>query len=319
MLFDTKTTNGSGEISLYNLEPGTYLAKEIAADHSHVVNSTPQQIELKAGQQETQTLVFFNQLKPGIHLIKVDSQTLKPIPNVRFEIKQVGGSYRQEFLTDLNGEIDLSALEPSAYEVRELAGPEGYLIDDGVRIIQLNPDEDASFVFTNTRKPSLVIVKYDPNTGKYLAGATFRISYIEDGTRYLDRVSGTDGRIVLEGMEPGVLSVQELEAPAGYVKNDTEYHVELFPGRESQLVVNNEAKPDLKIVKTDAVSGEPVAGVTFTVKMADGRTITTEASDSNGEVFLEDMEPGVVEIWEQSVPDNYLISDKHELITLGPQ
>lgn len=173
-------------------------------------------------------------------------------------------------------------------------------------------------MFTNTRKPSLVIVKYDPNTGKYLAGATFRISYIEDGTRYLDRVSGTDGRIVLEGMEPGVLSVQELEAPAGYVKNDTEYHVELFPGRESQLVVNNEAKPDLKIVKTDAVSGEPVAGVTFTVKMADGRTITTEASDSNGEVFLEDMEPGVVEIWEQSVPDNYLISDKHELITLVP-
>ena len=149
VLFDTRTTNANGEISLYNLEPGTYLAKEIAADHSHVVNSTPQQIELKAGQQETQTLVFFNQLKPGIHLIKVDSQTLETIPNVRFEIKQVGGSYRQEFLTDLNGEIDLSDLEPSAYEVRELAGPDGYLIDDGVRIIQLNPDEDASFVFTN--------------------------------------------------------------------------------------------------------------------------------------------------------------------------
>lgn len=62
-----------------------------------------------------------------------------------------------------------------------------------------------------------------------------------------------------------------------------------------------------------------MAGVTFTVKMADGRTITTEASDSNGEVFLEDMEPGVVEIWEQSVPDKYLISDKHELITPCPQ
>lgn len=317
-LFDTQTTNGQGEILLYDLEPGTYLVKEISSDNSHVVNSTPQHIELKAGQQETQTLVFFNQLKPGIHLIKVDSQTLKPIPNVRFEIKQVGGSYRQEFLTDLNGEIDLSDLEPAAYEVCELAGPEGYLIDNGVRTIQLNPDEDAAFVFTNTRKPSLVIVKYDPNTGEYLAGATFRIARIEDGTRYLDRVAGTDGRIVLEDMEPGVLSVQELKAPAGYVKNDTEFHVELFPGRESQLVVSNEAKPDLKIVKTDAVSGEPVAGVTFTVKMADGRTITTEATDANGEILLEDMEPGVVEIWEQSVPDNYLIGDKHELITLVP-
>lgn len=317
-LFDTRTTDSSGEILLYDLEPGTYLAKEISTDSSHVVNSTPQQIELRAGQKETQTLVFFNQLKPGIHLVKVDSQTLKSIPNVRFEFKQVGGSYRQEFLTDLNGEIDLSKLEPSAYEVRELEGPEGYLMDDSIRIVQINPDENANFVFTNTRKPSLVIVKYDSNTGEYLAGATFRIARIEDGTRYLDRVTGTDGRITLSDLEPGVWSVLELSAPAGYVKNETEFHVELFAGKESQLVVENQAKPDLKIVKTDAVTGEPVEGVTFKVKMADGRTITTEASDQNGEVFLEDMDPGVVEIWEQSVPDNYLISDKHELITLVP-
>ncbi len=317
-LFDTKTTDGSGEILLYDLEPGTYLAKEISTDSSHVVNSTPQQIELRAGQQETQTLVFFNQMKPGIHLVKVDSQTLKSIPNVRFEFKQVGGSYRQEFLTDLNGEIDLSKLEPSAYEVRELEAPEGYLMDDSVRIVQINPDENANFVFTNTRKPSLVIIKYDSNTGEYLAGATFRIARIEDGTHYLDRVTGTDGRITLSNLEPGVWSVLELSAPAGYVKNETEFHVELFAGKESQLVVENQAKPDLKIVKTDAVTGEPVEGVTFKIKMADGRTITTEASDQNGEVFLEDMDPGVVEIWEQSVPDNYLISDKHELITLVP-
>lgn len=317
-LFDTLTTDGQGEILLYNLEPGTYLAEEYSTDDSHVINSTPQQIGLKAGQQETQTLVFVNQKKPGIYLIKLDSQTLKTIPNVRFEFKQVGGSYRQEFLTDQNGEIDISKLKPAAYEVRELEGPPGYLMDDSVRIVQVNPDENASFVFTNTRKPSLVVVKYDPNTGKNLAGATFRIAKVEDGSHYLDRVSGTDGRIVIEDLEPGVFSVQELEAPAGYVKNDTEYHVELFPGQESQLVVNNEAKPDLKIVKTDAVTGEPVQGVTFTIKMADGRTITTEATDANGEIFLEDMDPGVVEIWEQSVPHNYLINDEHQLITLVP-
>ena len=122
---------------------------------------------------------------------------------MRFEFKKVGGSYRQEFLTDINGEIDLSKLEPGAYEVRELAGPEGYLMDDSVRIVQINPDEDANFVFTNTPKPSLVIVKYDPNTGKYLPGATFRIARVEDGSRYLDRVTGTDGRIVLHDLEPG--------------------------------------------------------------------------------------------------------------------
>ena len=46
-------TNEGGEIFFYDLEPGTYLVKEIATDDGHVVNSTPQQIELKAGETQT--------------------------------------------------------------------------------------------------------------------------------------------------------------------------------------------------------------------------------------------------------------------------
>ncbi len=162
------------------------------------------------------------------------------------------------------------------------------------------------------------MVKYDPQNNKYLAGATFRIAAVEDGSHYLDRVTDTQGRITITDLEPGVYSVQEMAAPEGYIKNETEYHVELFPGKNSELVVVNEAKPDLQIVKTDAITGQPVAGVTFTVKMADGRTITTEATDSKGEIFLSDMEPGVVEIWEQSVPSGYLLNEEHQLITLVP-
>lgn len=92
-LFGEYTTNASGEIFLYELDPGTYLVKEIATDDAHVVNSTPQQIELNAGDTQTRELVFFNSLKPGIHLIKVDSITMRSLPNVRFEFKLVGGSY----------------------------------------------------------------------------------------------------------------------------------------------------------------------------------------------------------------------------------
>ena len=37
-------------------------------------------------------MVFFNSKKPGIHLVKVDSVTMKSLPNVRFEFKLVGGN-----------------------------------------------------------------------------------------------------------------------------------------------------------------------------------------------------------------------------------
>ena len=108
-----------GEILLVNQQPGTYLVKETASDDEHIVDTTPQQVELHAGDGIKQ-LVFFNDKKPGIHLIKVDSANLsKPIANVKFEIKAVDGSYGpEEFTTDENGEIDLSKLPAGAYVSR---------------------------------------------------------------------------------------------------------------------------------------------------------------------------------------------------------
>ena len=316
-LLDDYRTGEMGEILLTDLQPGTYLIQEIASDDGHVLDPTPQQVELHAGDGIKQ-VVFFNGRKPGIHLIKVDSVTMASLPNVRFEFKKVGGSFRKEFTTDINGEIDLSKLDLGSYEVRELEAPDGYLIDDAVRVIQLNPNENAEFVFTNTPKPDFELIKYDPNTGKYLPGATFRIAKIEDGSHYLDRITDMDGKIRIDDLEPGVYSVKEMDPPPGYVKVEREFHVELFPGKLSKLVVDNEAKPDLKIVKVDAVTGEPVQGVTFTVKKPDSSTITTEATDANGEILIEDLDPGVIEVWEHSVPDGYIIDTEHQMVTLVP-
>ena len=312
-------TNQQGEIVMNDLEPGTYLVKEVQTDNGHIADPTPQQIELKAGDGVKQ-LLFYNDQKPGIRLVKVDSSNLsKVIPNVKFEIKSVAGDYGPaEFTTDVNGEIDLSLLPTGAYVVTELECPDHYLIDNPTRIIQLDGNETAEFVFTDTAKPSLEVIKYDPNTGKYLAGATFRIARIEDGSHYLDRVTDTQGRIRIDDLEPGVYSVQEMSAPSGYILNDTEYHVELFPGRTSELIVNNEKKPDLKIIKTDTITGRPIAGATFTVRKVDSSTLLTETTDANGEIFLKEMDTGVYEITEQSVPDAYLLDPIPQKITLFP-
>lgn len=312
-------TNPQGEIVMNDLEPGTYIVKEVQTDNGHIADPTPQQIELHAGDGVRQ-LLFYNDQKPGIHLVKVDSSNLsKVIPNVKFRIEAVDGSYGPtEFTTDVNGEIDLSLLPTGAYVVTELECPDHYIIDNPTRIIQLNANQTAQFVFTNTAKPSIEIVKYDPNTGKYLPGATFRIARIEDGSHYLDRVTDTQGRIRIDDLEPGVYSVQEMSAPSGYILNDTEYHVELFPGRTSELIVNNEKKPDLKIIKTDAITGRPIAGATFTVRKVDSSTLLTETTDANGEIFLKEMDTGVYEITEQSVPDEYLLDPIPQKITLFP-
>ncbi|MDR0863015.1 MAG: hypothetical protein LBN30_09635 [Oscillospiraceae bacterium] len=409
-LYGEYTTDFNGEIFLPNLPTGTYTAREKSSVEPYVLDRTAQWVELTAG-GGIQQLIFLNSQKSGIYLVKLDSATLKPLPNAKFRFTQIsGGSYNQELITDQNGEILLSHLAPGAYEVREISVPNGYLIDDSVRTIEILAGKpDARFVFTNSKKPSIEVVKYDAQNNKYLAGATFRIAKIEDGSHYLDRVTDVNGRIQIDDLEPGVYSVQEIAAPSGYVLNTTEYHVELFPGRTSQIVVVNEKKPsliikkydydtalplpnaefsvttkggvivwqgvisgsaatvqldnldvgwytvaeiapppgylaltvgkdvflgagktvevkfdnrkkpDLLIVKTDAVTGEPVAGVTFDVRKTDTTEVKTVTSNAKGEALLTALDPGVWEIRERSVPDAYLIArEPVQSITLTP-
>ncbi len=316
-LFGEYTTNASGEIFLYDLDPGTYLVKEIATDDAHVVNSTPQQIELKAGETQTRELVFFNSLKPGIHLIKVDSITMKSLPNVRFEFKLVGGSYRQEFTTDINGEIDLSKLTPGAYEVRELEAPDGYLIDDAVRVVQVNPDENANFVFTNTPKPSLRLIKTSSD-GTRLGGVHFRIARIEDGTHYLDRITDQDGEINIANLEPGVYSIKETATVADHILDLQEYHVELFPGQTSTITIENQKRPNLIVYKKDADTGKPIADTVFTIRAADGHSVDEIKTDANGRATLSNLLPGVYEVSEKSVPAPWLMDAPSQLVTLYP-
>jgi len=314
-LLGTYTTDQLGEITLTDLTPGTYLVKEVSTDSGHIVNSTPQQIELTAGDGILQ-LIFLNNVKPGIHLIKVDYATLQALTNATFKISMVGGTFTKEFTTGVDGMIDLTDLEPGAYTVQETAAPDGYLIDDAIRTIQINGNENANFVFTDTPKPNFSLVKLDSFTGNYLGGATFRIAKIEDGSHYLDRVTDANGRLQIENLESGVYSVQEIAAPEGYVLDPTEYHVELFAGQDSQIVIQNDQKPDLLIRKVDADTGKPLSGATFIIKHTDGSTVTTVTTGANGEVLLENLDPGVYQVTETSAPTGYLLNNTAQLITL---
>lgn len=310
-------TDAKGEIYLYDLEPGTYLVKEIATADTHVVNSTPQEVKLEAGMTEMYNLVFFNYLKPGIRMVKLDRETMQPLANAKFRVTQVGGGFSKEYTSGASGEIVLDGLEPGSYTVEELSAPAGYLIDEAQRIIKIEAGENAEFVFTDTKKPGMKLIKLDSLTGARLAGATFRIAKIEDGSHYLDRVTDINGEINISDLEPGVYSVQEQAAPTGYVLDQTEYHVELFAGRTSQIVISNDVKPDLRIVKMDADTGAYLPGATFKIKKADGATLTSELTGANGEIFLENVDPGVYEVIEQTPPVGYLPArEASQLVTL---
>ena len=311
-------TDQFGEILIADAEPGTYRAFEVdTGDEGHILDTTPQEVELHAG-DGIKELLFFNDVKPGLRLVKVDSDDpSKVIPNAVFEIKSVEGTYGpQEFRTDENGEIDLSMLPPGSYVVTEKSC-DGYVIDEAQRIIELKPNEDAQFVFTNHIKPSLQLIKLSSD-GSRLAGVTFRIAKIEDGSHYLDRTTSSTGEILVSDLEPGVYSVRELSSVQDHIPDDTEHHVELFPGQTSTITLTNDKRPNLYIHKTDADTGEPIEHTVYLVKGADGHSIAEVETDGNGVAVVENLLPGVVEVIEKSVPEPYLLAEDSQMVTLFP-
>ena len=312
-------TDEFGQILLTDCEPGTYRAEERdTGGDGHVLDTTPQEVELKAG-DGIKELIFFNDRLPGIHLIKVDSSDLsQPIANARFRFEAVDGSFGPvEYTTLEDGTIDLSKLPAdTAYIVTELECP-GYVVDDAQRIIHLDGGEQAQFVFTNSKLPSLYLYKESAD-GSPLAGVTYRLSKIEDGSRYLDRTTSSTGEICWEGLEPGVYSLQEVSTGSDHILDPTEYHVELFPGKDSTICLQNDKRPNLTVVKRDADTGAPIEGTVFLVKGADGHSVAEVTTGPDGSATLSNLLPAVYEVIEKSVPSPYLPDAPSQLVTLYP-
>ena len=284
-----------------------------------MLDTTPQEVEveLEAG-DGIKDLVFFNDRLPGIHLIKVDSSDLsQPIANARFRFEAVDGSFGpEEYTTSEDGAIDLSKLPVGTYVVTELECP-GYVVDDAQRIIHLDGGEQAQFVFTNSKLPSLHLYKESAD-GTPLGGVTYRLARIEDGSRYLDRTTSSTGEIIWEGLEPGVYSLQEVATVSDHILDSTEYHVQLFPGKDATICLQNDKRPNLTIWKHDADTGAPVPGTVFLVKSADGHSVAEVTTGPDGSATVENLLSGVYEISEKSVPSPYLPDAEPQLVTLYP-
>lgn len=278
-----------------------------------MIQDALQSVELEPG--KTVTLTFFNPTKPGISIKKIDADTGEELYGAVFKIEGVNVAYLNELTTDKNGEIDLSELTPGVYSVSEISAPVGYVKNDEVKVFEATEDGNVQLVFKNCRKPSLKIIKIDSDNGDALYGAAFRIVKVGDSTRYLDRITDRNGIVEIDGLDAGIYTVKEISAPEGYRLNDTLYHAELFPGKESTLTVENTVKPSLTIIKLDSKTNEPLAGAVFEV-YRDAKLVGTYTTNINGEINLRDLQTGTYLVKETAVDNGHIVNSTPQQIEI---
>ena len=124
-------------------------------------------------------------------------------------------------------------------------------------------------------KGSLTINKVDAETGKALAGVTYRL-YDSSGKNVTDVTTGADGKAVFKDLAQGKYSYQEISAPSGYVVDNTKYQITITSAalNITHKRTNALAIGSITVRKVDATSA-PLAGAEMLLETStDGKNWT---------------------------------------------
>ena len=159
-------------------------------------------------------------------------------------------------------------------------------------------------------KGSLTINKVDADTGAALSGVTYRL-FDASGNKVADVTTGADGRAVFSDLPLGSYSYQEISAPEGYVVDSTRYTATISTSalHIAEQRTNALAKGSIEILKVDAETRHPLAGVVYRLFDANGSKIADGTTDGNGKVTFSDLKPGKYAYQEISSVSGYLLDD----------
>ena len=158
----------------------------------------------------------------------------------------------------------------------------------------------------------LTINKVDADTGKALAGVTYRL-FDSAGNKIADVTTGADGKAVFSDLPLGSYTYQEISAPDGYVVDNTKYPITITTGtlNITETRTNIMAKGSLTVRKVD-VTGSPLAGAELLLETSTDGKSWTEVSklttDKAGIAKWDDLKIGAqYRITEVKAPAGYIL------------
>ena len=280
------------------------LFPEVTAPSGYILDSEPRTISVVPG--ETYTLTFENTRLPGLLITKVDSETGEALQGAAFKITRGDGSVvRENAVTDAYGLIHLPELETGTYIITEIKAPDGYVIDETPKTVELREGQTYEVTFSNTKQSGLTIKKIDEDTRQPLKNAVFTIAKANGEIVKGRAETDENGVITLTGLTDCTLVVTEIEAPDGYILQDMPKTIEVKAGGNYELTFTNKKAYGLQIRKVIKGTNQPLDGCTFTVEKANGEMVGTYTTDSSGLATVTGLEDGVYVVTEVSCPEGY--------------
>jgi uncharacterized surface anchored protein len=320
------TSIATGAVIVPHVQPGVYVITETKAPVGYELNDPVQTVEVRADGSTVHyggnyagtaltgnTATFANRKLNSLEIVKLDSVTKNPLSGAMFDVTKANGEKVGSYRTDASGKILIPELTEGTYAISETATPQGYILSDSPKSVNVSGGRLVSVEFLNKPLSGIEIVKLDAVTHKPLQGAKFSVTK-SNGEVVGNYTTEADGKVLIPDLDEGVYVVGEVVAPDGYVIDEAPKNATVKSGKLATVEFTNKPYSGIEILKTDSVTHAPLSGATFTVERDNGEKIGTYKTDTAGKIIVSGLTEGTYIVSETIAPDGYILDSAPQTV-----
>ena len=301
-----KWTSGKEEHSISGLEEGKrYTLTETTAPKGYV---KAESIEFIAGDKDQKLVMKDKQ----VTITKTEVTGTKEIEGAKMTVKDETGKTVDTW-TSTKEEHYVSGLEEGKkYTLIEETAPDGYVKAESIEFTVSKEKKNEAYIMKDKQ---VSVTKTDITGTQEVPGATLTVKD-EDGNTVDTWVSG-DKEHYVSGLEEGkTYTLIEETAPEGYVRA-AEITFTVTNEKVDQEV--NMFDAQVKVTKTDALTGNAVKGAEFTVFDKDGNIVDKWITDGTAHA-VSGLDAGKEYIIKETkTPEGYMTAPDRTLVVSGEQ
>lgn len=179
-------------------------------------------------------------------------------------------------------------------------------------ITSVTPSTASSEITLNLARTALRIKKVDEN-GNGVAGAKMKLT---DSAGNVHTWTTTIKAYALSGVAIGKCTIEEIEAPSGYVLDTKKQICEIKNVETVQTFTFKNTKNQVEISKQDATTGKELPGATLVLKTAAGKEIDKWVSSDKPHVIT-GLAKGMYVLEETIAPEGYIKSTEKVMFQIN--
>lgn len=297
----------SGEMPYFidGLDYGTYYLEEVKAPDGYIKNN--EQVKINYTRDNASGTFSLVNRRGRLTIEKIDSETKEAVSGATLEIRK--GNEVVKTITTTNTPTVINDIGEGTYKVVEVNTPLGYIKSNKEYEVTIDSNNPNATVTIENKPITVNLGKIDAKTGEYISGATMRLNR-EDGEMEPITFVSSNSPYQVKRLTPGVYSLEEIEAPSGYVGTGSKITFRVLETGEVQTVnITNDITTISINNRTLTVDTNKTSGYKYQLETREG-TLIDEFTTTNENYIKENLEIGEYILKQIEAPNGVIVNNE---------